>query len=409
MDESGDQQSADSSLVGLGIQVLFTFAIAIICIAVFETFRRRKSSIFSPRPKFIKNYAVPAPSEKFLGWIWPLLRQDEGTIDTLIGCDGALFLTYLRYSFLFFCVVALLGLVILIPINSTGSTAVGELDRITIGNIEAGSSKLWAHAVLTWVISGLAYLFIAVLNQQYMQLRRKYQLRLLADNSSVSRTVLLRNVPMKYRSDKSLRAFISRLDIGEIDRLQINVDLRQLKSIVNSYNRDLCAYENGLVTTDRAVEKHGSDIWLHSSQPAAPSSVDEFWSTLAQDPRLVHWLNPKYLPTHKTKGCCCCGTTVNSLDFHSSRIQVQRLRIERLEEENRFGLCRSAFVTFNSPRSAALAAQTILSDEHFGVMPAPEPRDVLWDNMPHSTVKKRTMSKVATLLSLALIIFCYRH
>lgn len=99
----------------------------------------------------------------------------------------------------------------------------------------------------------------------------------------------------------------------------------------------------------------------------------------------------------------CCGLkAIESVDPDLCSRQIQLLNQRINHEQSRFhASLSSGFVTFSSTMDALVALQLPLSEcpHAFDVKPAPEPRDLIWDNLYHS----RTSRLVRHIVSVGMV------
>jgi hypothetical protein len=120
-------------------------------------------------------------------------------------------------------------------------------------------------------------------------------------------------------------------------------------------------------------------------------------------------------PTHRSGACGLWGPRVDSLEAHAARLAVVEARLAGA----RAALLRgrpsedaparsAAFVTFATPRDAAVAAQVLLSRDPFTwrLAPAPPPEDVFWPNAGRlPPLLRSAVSYVTACATGALVVF----
>jgi hypothetical protein len=112
-------------------------------------------------------------------------------------------------------------------------------------------------------------------------------------------------------------------------------------------------------------------------------------------------------PTHRTGWCGLWGPRVDSLETHAARLEVVEARLAAARAALLTGRSAAdapgrsaAFVSFATPRDAAVAAQVLLSRDPFTwrLVPAPPPADVFW---PNSGRLPPLLSQAITYITLA--------
>jgi hypothetical protein len=205
--------SGKSLAITVGIYAI----ILIVAVLLFSKWRLAKLTrkFYAPKRYVVtEGYPKPPPlATTFGGWVPQVFKMSEAEVIRCAGVDAAMYLKILRMGFELFLAVSFLVMVIILPINCTGdevdnliatnttatNDATGEkytftsLDKTTISNIPSHSSMLWAHAVITWAVTFVAYWWLWKYNKEALRLRIFYLLNQPA--GAESHTVLLQDVP----------------------------------------------------------------------------------------------------------------------------------------------------------------------------------------------------------------------
>lgn len=113
-------------------------------------------------------------------------------------------------------------------------------------------------------------------------------------------------------------------------------------------------------------------------------------------------------PTHKTGKFGLYGTKVDSIDYWNEKIKELTPKLgeeqKRTATEEQRG---AAIVFFNSRRAAAEAGQERHSPfaDKWQVIPAPEPRAVVWDNMHVTFYKRLLREKIVYIITFLTVVF----
>ncbi|KAF9437672.1 hypothetical protein BGZ76_011652 [Entomortierella beljakovae] len=156
-------------------------------------------------------------SLKFLGWIKPTMNIPEEFYVANVGLDAVMFLRFLKMC-LQFCIFnsIILG-IILLPIHYTGGNSLSELPRMSIANVTDKSNVLWAHVILTYMVS-ISWMFLLLKNYwQWMDLRREYTLQRIREGEIAERSVFVSRLPSHLRTDTALKEYFESLKMGPVD------------------------------------------------------------------------------------------------------------------------------------------------------------------------------------------------
>nr|BAJ94358.1 predicted protein [Hordeum vulgare subsp. vulgare] len=113
-------------------------------------------------------------------------------------------------------------------------------------------------------------------------------------------------------------------------------------------------------------------------------------------------------PTHRTGFLGLIGKKVDTLEYCNEKIKEL---LPKLEDEQKSTLSdkqqRAAFVFFNSRAAAASASQTLHAQmfDEWTVTEAPEPREVIWTNLPKKIYDRQTRQTVVYLIVFVTVVF----
>ncbi|KAJ3104134.1 hypothetical protein HDU97_009485 [Phlyctochytrium planicorne] len=137
-------------------------------------------------------------------------------------------------------------------------------------------------------------------------------------------------------------------------------------------------YDNSSSTTPLLSESHRQDQrWRFSSSDSADPSLFEIMNFLDA-------VDPKFRPKHKNGFLGLFGDSVDSAEHYAEMYANWDAIVHGLRRSpERSPPTAVGFVTFESPESATIASQIVLSRRPFACMArmAPEPRDVYWPNL----------------------------
>ncbi|PIA48205.1 hypothetical protein AQUCO_01400645v1 [Aquilegia coerulea] len=315
-------------------------------------------SLFSIFKKFSSNsliyYALPLSKQKHISfhpsftlstflpsfsWIPRAFRVTEEEILKNSGLDALVIIRLFKFGVKFFVVCSIFGLVILLPVNYTSelgpiiSEGSRSMDSFTISNIGTGSNRLWVHFACLCFISFYGFY---LLHKEYGEiLLRRIQYLHNAKHRPEQFTVLVREIP--YCSEHK------------------------------SYS---CC-------VDHFFSKH---------YPYAYQSYQMVYD--GKD--IEHLLNQATSIARKIEELGCRSVIQKHKDVEELRLHEEKL--QGLCHKIRHIQCESvlkrkelpvAFVSFKSRCGAAISSQ---SQQHENPLlwtteVAPEPRDVVWNNL----------------------------
>jgi Late exocytosis, associated with Golgi transport/Cytosolic domain of 10TM putative phosphate transporter len=373
-----------------------------------------------------------------LGWIWRTYQVDErDLLDRPGGTDYVIYLRFLKYTTWLFTLLSVLGIAIVLPVNSSGGNKdlphddpehVGGLIIYTLANVEVGSDLLWFHLIATFVFSALVLLVPVKIFHDWTDLLHEEKLRTaLGDTKRVSvaadgtksaphtsqnviaRTVMVYNLKRAMSSQDLLNMFRS------------YYGGRVLFAYKVPFVPDLCDMQ-ALLKLHKAGLREAVDF----EQEHGESQMSPFPSH--RKLRKVAW------PILENCGCMfrCCGNCgvhyVEAKQFHAQEYAHLRQEVfgklsalavadaidydaEGKVAESELGrsgidYSRAGFVVFDMVATAQACAQTLHSAAHnFGVSTAPpNPGDVMWESVTLRT-KERWIRKILGWAALTTLFF----
>lgn len=308
--------------------------------------------------KIIKNIPPPSQTGAF-SWISEAWSATEDQILHHAGLDATVYMIFLS-SALWICLyTAFFCVPVLLPLSGTDNNfkiqttnlSYTNFDTVAMANVKAKSARLWAFAI------GAYWLTISTLFVLW---------------KSYKHVVLLRTQDLSSPKAKPEQYAVLVRDIPPPTSGSISEE-------VDTFFRTLHpgTYESCIIVTNMAK---ASKIW---------TELETCRKKLAHAEAVCE--QSKTRPMHKTGTLGLFGPKVDSIDYY--REQTEKLAPLLKEEQ---GLSRSksqkgaAIVFFNS-RSAATSAAQVMHSEYanrWTTMAAPEPREVVWGNLPIPFVQR---------------------
>lgn len=192
----------NNSIETFTVALLINAIIAIVVLLIFSFLRSKHKHIYAPRLLLVdKAYPLGSFNEKCFGWIIPALRATNDDIFNYSGMDGLVLIRFIKVSLLMSLIILPYGVVVLIPLHVHGGLHLEALDALTLSNVEAGSSKVWAHLIAVWAYTLIFCYLLYREWKTYIEYRQKW----LAKGLKHHYAVLVRDLPTKVRNLLCLR------------------------------------------------------------------------------------------------------------------------------------------------------------------------------------------------------------
>lgn len=148
------------------------------------------------------------------------------------GLDALMLLRFFKLGMKFFLLCSIFGIIVLIPINSSGDEETDNLGKLTMAKISEDDPSLWAHLIFAYIFFGALFYMIY---QEYFFVVSKRHEQYLLDSSNISRfTALYTDIPEQYLEEDALRTFLEDTFPDKIHSISF---IRQTKDIVKLINQ----------------------------------------------------------------------------------------------------------------------------------------------------------------------------
>ncbi|KAF9200419.1 hypothetical protein BGZ49_009359 [Haplosporangium sp. Z 27] len=199
-------------------------------------------------------------SLNFLGWIMPTLRISEEFYIANVGLDAVMFLRFLKMCLQFCIFNSIVVGIILLPIHITGGKGLSEVPMMSIANVTDDSNVLWAHVILTYVVT-ISWMFLIFKNYwQWMDLRREYTLQRIRQGEIAERSIFISRLPPNIRSDEALKEYFESLKMGPVDSATVVQHCGRLSQKIDRRESTLNMLEKAHIELAQAIMeriKHG--------------------------------------------------------------------------------------------------------------------------------------------------------
>ncbi|KAJ2609018.1 phosphate metabolism protein 7 [Coemansia sp. RSA 1365] len=385
-DASDSSDGEDSSVSTFVSSLAFNIIVAAVIFIAFCVLRPRFKRVYAPRTYAVsKERRSPAIGNLPLAWISAAFQLREDKIIKRVGLDTYMFLRYMRSMFIIFVVLSFLSLVTILPVNISSDGGAQELNRLTIANVPAESTKLWVHIVFFMVFVGWVMRNIFVELQVYTRLRIWWLTNPEHTSKVGASTIMVSTLPPALTdSDERIQ---STFDVfpGGVRQVVANRDCTELEDIVEERDKLAANLEKALTGFAAKSEKLHKKAAKKGNEPkeAKRPTMRESW---------IPFKGPK----------------LDSLEFLSTRIGELNKKIEELGgDPANFKRKSSAFVFFNKQIAAHMAAQTVLDYIPFSMDRVSldiNPDDIIWSNLNLNPYDRRLRGYISLAATIGLVI-----
>ncbi|OWM89512.1 hypothetical protein CDL15_Pgr024260 [Punica granatum] len=304
------------------------------------------------RSRFNLERLIPSP-----GWVKKAWQLTEDELLSMSGLDAVVFMRIIIFSLRVFGFAGIIGLFILLPVNTSGDQLTNvdfsdlsnnSLDVFTISNVNNGSSKLWVHFGAVYLVTAfVCYL----LYYEYNYISSKRVAYFYASKPQPEQfTILVRSIPVSRGSSVS-------------------------------------------DSVDKFFREYHPSTYLSHVVVRRTNKLRNLISDSDQ--------------THRQCDCFgLFGRKVDLVDHYEKKLEdlEENLRLQQSDVSLATEEVRAAFVSFNSRYATATAfhMQQSINPTHWLTEEAPEPHDVYWPFFS-SSFMKRWISKLVVIVSCILL------
>ncbi|KAF9529707.1 hypothetical protein CPB83DRAFT_248554 [Crepidotus variabilis] len=358
------------------IQVIVMTALSGFMILAFNMLRPTNKNVYEPKTTYhAQDKQPPRISSSFFGWISPLLYNHERHLFPTLGLDAIAFLRFLHLMRWLFTATALVSCALLIPLD-LGYTITNNppqhdiLSSLTIRDVQG--PKLYAHIGCLYFITLLLMVLVYYHWRAMYRLRHQWLHSPEYQHAFYSRTLLVTNIPPKYRSEDGLWRIFDGMNLPyQVTSVHIGKNVGNLPQLVKEHNKNVQDLEGVLV-------KHSKDDPYFQERPTVKvGGVLGFGGTHEDAVKLL---------SHKLK---------------QSAAAAEKYRLQLLRHEpNNYG-----FVSMASIPAAHGAAFDLRNEHPKGLFfeLAPNPKDIFWENISLSKGERRFRTITGFIL---MILFC---
>ncbi|RWA07990.1 hypothetical protein EKO27_g7116 [Xylaria grammica] len=343
----------------------YSFGAALLFALLFCILRPYNRTVYAPRLKHADEKHAPPPVDKgVFSWVAPVVKTREQVLAEKIGVDATLFLRFIKMSRNLMVVLSVVGLGVYIPLNLTQNAKNNAVDHdnvfISLTPLGVWGSACWAHVIVSYTFDIIVCLFIWWNYRAVTRLRRQYLDSPEYQESLHSRTLMVTDIPLKYRTDAGVSQILDEADnVGD----HSGIVARNVKGL------------------PELIEEHDE-------------AIRELESILAK-----YLKNPDKLPakrprckTQKGDPCYTEVTKVDAIEYLISRIE--RLKADIVEARRSVDQQKTLSYGFASYRSIEEAHSVAFAAKRkhpqgATIRLAPKPSDLIWENLPLDRHRRR--------------------
>ncbi|KAK6456061.1 uncharacterized protein RJT20DRAFT_41498 [Scheffersomyces xylosifermentans] len=401
-------------------QLVFCSTVGILSFVLFCILRYRWPHIYAVRTlrKSSNSPLKPLPRNYF-GWISVIHSITDDEILNYSGLDAYVYLEFFKMGIKVFFLLTVIALAILSPVRYyfTGNYDKDNIPWRSVRGVvnhyfqiqedpkeppdfkEDFPKYLWIYTVFTYLFSIIVYYYLLEFTKKVLKMRQKY---LASQNSITDRTIRLDGIPkkiLKKNDPQVLKRFIEDLGIGKVVDVKLMYDWTPMERLFKERRKLLNRLED-LYASNYDLK---IDVYSLSKTPSVIPNLDSPRSSKHSIAKTIK----------KDKEIDELSKILGEINQKIKDIQDRfddNFSTINLEENPEFKQIPSAFITMETVASAQMAAQAVLDPRVYKMMVtlAPAPKDIRWENLKMSYIKRLVKSYLITfviILSYAVIIF----
>jgi len=416
------------------VQLVLSLALGLSAFLGFCFLRPRWKSLYAARKKQTDAAAdLPELPDSFFGWMPVLYRVTEQEVLASAGLDAYVFLAFFKMSIKLFATIFVFVCVVLAPINyhydylptpgnpenpnrpsqslfeilSTDNWSYDQdiLPMGKPGKVPIDTTYLWSYLIFTYFFTALVIFFMATETRRIIQIRQDY----LGSQSTITdRTIKLSGIPRELRSEKDIKEFLEKLEIGKVESVTLCRDWKKLDNLVEDRAYILRRLEEAWAVhqgrsrtkTIRLPEPLGSDA-ANDDDDADRNEGDTLMGsshvTPYEKPRPTTRIWYGFLNLQSRK--------IDAIDYYEEQLRKMDDKIAAARKKE-YKPTPLAFVTMDSIPACQMAVQALLDPSPMQLLAklAPAPTDVVWRNtyLPRSSRMMRSWTITAFIVVLTI-------
>ncbi|CAM9869924.1 unnamed protein product [Chrysoparadoxa australica] len=307
-------------------------------------------------------------------WAKAVFAIDEEETLRVAGMDSYVFLRFLLLCFKITAASAVLCILILIPVYKTGGNGEIAYNSITMANVKDGSGRLWAPLIFWYLFVGWVLYLMWKEWENFVPKRYHFLAEGDEDTPDDYRyTMLVESIPEGKRTTPALLQYFQDLFPGQVVDASVCTLTPELDEL--------------LKTRQAAIEAVEQANAKKMYKPDGPEPTSKVGAKLG----------------------ICGGKKVETIPYYTPEIERLNEECEALLVKTHADLQRSGeeelssstgFVTFKSlaAKMAAVQVQLTGRSKELEAFPAPEPSDMLWDNVTSPLLLQKVKKMTANAL-----------
>ncbi|KAL2072731.1 hypothetical protein VTL71DRAFT_12074 [Oculimacula yallundae] len=417
------------------VQLVLSLALGMSAFLGFCFLRPRWKSLYAARKRQADAAAdLPELPDSFFGWMPVLYKVTEQEVLASAGLDAYVFLAFFKMSIKLFGTMLLFACIVLAPINyhfdylptpgnsdnpkqpSAMFSTIFQTDDwgydqvvLPLGKDDKSppldTSYLWAYLFFTYFFTALAIWFLTTETQKIIRIRQDY----LGSQSTVTdRTIKLSGIPRELRSEKEIKEFLEKLEIGKVESVTLCRNWETLDNMVQERAYILRKLEEAwavhlgrsrtkVIRAPEPLDSGAGDDDDEDNDQEGGNLMGSSHVTAYDKPRPTTRIWYGFLKMQSRK--------VDAIDYYEEQLRKldDKIAAGRKKEYTPTPL---AFVTMDSIPACQMAVQALLDPSPMQLLAklAPAPTDVVWRNtyMPRSSRMLRSWTITAFIIFLTI-------
>lgn len=340
---------------------------------IFCTIRPKNNVVYAPRLKYSEEKSRPqALSKHPFAWVKNVFKTKEDEYLEKAGLDAVVYIRFTAMCRNIFAILSLFAVCVILPINvlynrrspSIGTLSMNDAFILTTPILISGNITA-AHVTLAYIFDFIVLYFLWANYDHIIRLRRKLFMSEEYQNALFMRTLLLIEVPKKYKvNDQGLMALMDTVSIQRpIQNATVGRLVGELQMLTDEYNHTVLKLESVL-------------------------------AKYLKDPDHLPQNRPVMRPFKGDKAFVARSGKIDSISYLTAR--MQRLEAEIFEARDAIDTRKTlpyGFVSYESVEDCNIVAKAI-SERRFNknglrATLAPRPEDIIWENIVLSRVSRR--------------------
>jgi hypothetical protein len=417
----------------------FNGAIGAVIMIVFEFFRIYQLDIYAPKTRKAGGEMLPRIGNYPFSWISKVWHASDDDIIHIAGMDAFVYLRYLKTCFRIILICGIFAVGVLCPLYATTDVnfdddKVEGITLFSMANIPQKSVKLWAPLIFVYLFT---LIFLYFMHKEYENFARARVLYFKGGDAKLptqlAYSVQVENIPAEYRTSPRLKELFESLFANEVLHTYVATSLTPLdnaiaerKALLVKLEAYIAEFEangmqarpklnllNGIVVPAGGDEQVDAIDYLYDQisilgeeiyvLQLEAKMVSEGPENVEQRNRTNKMIQEEIDTMRNSISTSDANSTVSAEGISLKKIASNMKHVDKTISKflatytnkitNRM-VSGTGFVTFRSRRTQAVAAQLPALTGDFPdlkVIAAPEPRDIVWNNMSSSTEHTESM------------------